>query len=135
LIVPEKIEKGVGSGDGIGGFVGGLHNDRSVGITQCDVTRPDDLHQNYPQDNGHHCGGEIVNDSPHADFATGLGFQGGQTGDQGGHDQRQNHNLQHVQEDVADEGDVHDFPVIVVEVQLAQAETQSCEKKERKKSN
>lgn len=87
----DKIEERVDSTDFIFRF-------SFVNVPFPSDTGSDGEHQEDPQEDGNESGRHVVDDGPVAEFARHLGVEGRQAADETGHDQGDDHHLQHTQE-------------------------------------
>lgn len=70
----------------------------------------DGRRQDHAEDDGRHGRREVVADGARADLARQAEVQRADGGDDGRHDERQDQRLEHLQEDVSHERDVHYLP-------------------------
>lgn len=71
-------------------------------------SRPDDAYQNDPQDDGANSGGHVEQDRPESDPTRHAQVQGADGGHDGRNQQRYDQTLEHAEEEVAGELEVHD---------------------------
>ena len=104
--LPDQVHEGVSSGQ-----VSALACHLLLGVlTGCSHSRPDGGHQDDAQDHCKHRGDHVVSHGPAAHFTRQLEVQGPDRGNQGGDDQGNDDALEHLEEQLSDELDVHGLP-------------------------
>ncbi len=88
---------------------------RSVDVFAASTARFDGRYQQDSQQNGHECGDHVVEDGPAPDLARGLGREVRHPGHERCEDERQDDHLEHVEQQVPAELEVHASSVVLGE--------------------